>query len=56
MTVESAIHFRGQKVPWELWEQRKAQLMQLYEQNKQKLKEMEVESYGTETTDAHKGA
>ncbi|MFZ4452064.1 hypothetical protein [Salibacterium aidingense] len=56
MMIQSAIYFRGKKVPVELWEARKEQLMRLYEENEQKLKEMGGEEYGTETAGADKGA
>ncbi|SFM35122.1 hypothetical protein [Salibacterium qingdaonense] len=53
MTVESAIHFRGRKLPKVLREKRKAELMELYRENERLLKEMEAESYGTETAGAY---
>ncbi|MGY4689314.1 hypothetical protein [Salibacterium sp. K-3] len=53
MTIESAIYIRGRKMPAELWEKRKAQLMLIFEENERKLKEMEDEEYGATAAGAN---
>ncbi|SFP17829.1 hypothetical protein [Salibacterium halotolerans] len=39
--LQSAIYLRGRNTPPELWEQRKAQLMEIYRENERLLSDME---------------
>ncbi|SFP09816.1 hypothetical protein [Salibacterium halotolerans] len=47
--VESAIYIRGRKMPDELWEVRKGQLMEIYRENERLLRDMKKNVHTTPT-------